>query len=238
MQPGNLSYVWQGDLHRLWATRRTGTAWCRPEQAVLLRPRSESGTECQFLPGEALRSVTEPEPRSARMSPVRAEAGQAPLDMGPDDDGRAPEQRAALERVSSPRPWSVLAVWPRRRWVAAGGLAVPLIAMYVQVVGRGGSAWALSSAVASGSMAALILASYVPQSGSARLVEVSCSPCAAVGAGAVIGSMIFWSTQPQDVGIILLALALLVFGLVQRLTGVQACRVQALADGEGGSDPE
>jgi hypothetical protein len=50
--------------------------------------------------------------------------------------------------------------------------------------------------------------------------------------------MIFWSTQPQTVGMIVLALALLMFGLLQRLTDVQTCGVQTPAGTETSPGPQ
>jgi hypothetical protein len=178
------------------------------------------------------------EARSAGRVPARSEAGRPALDLNLQPGSPVAARTGPLDQSSSARPWSALASWPLRRWVALGLLAVPLIAMYTQVDGRSGSLWSLSAGVASGLMAALILASYVPHPGSGRLLEIGCSPCAAVAAGAVIGSMIFWSSQPQDAGMIVLALALQVFGLRQRLTDVQACRVQTPADTETGPGPE
>lgn len=178
------------------------------------------------------------EARSAGWVPAQTEAGRPALDLNLQPGSPVAARTGPLDQSSSARPWSTLASWPLRRWVALGLLAVPLIAMYTQVDGRSGSLWSLSAGVASGLMAALILAGYVPRPGSGRLLDVGCSPCAAVAAGAVLGSMIFWSTQPQTVGMIVLALALLTFGLLQRLTDVQTCRVQTLAGTETSPGPQ
>ena len=235
MQSCNLSYLRQGDLYRVRPACRPGPFRCGSESAVRLRSRRQSGRWWSFPAGEDLRSVTEA--RTAGMVPAQSEAGQPALDLDRQVNEPVAARTGPLDQSSSARPWSALASLPLRRWVAMGLLAVPLIAMYTQVDGRSGSVWSLSAGVASGVMAALILASYVPRPGSGRLLGVGGSPCSVAAAGAVIGSMVFWSSQPHDAGMIVLAVALLVFGLRQRLTDVQACRVQTLAGTETGPGP-
>ena len=178
------------------------------------------------------------EARSTGGSPERTEVAGAALDLDRQPGPPLVERADVFEPSSLVGPWSALVSWPLRRRVVAGLLAVPLIALYTQADGGGGSVWSFWAGVSSGFMAALILASYVPRPGSGRLLEVGCSPCAVAAAGAVIGSMIFWSGQRQDAGMIVPAVALLMFGLLQRLSDVQMCRSPRPADTQTMAGPE
>jgi hypothetical protein len=74
-------------------------------------------------------------------------------------------------------------------------------------------------------IAALVLASYVPQPGSGRRLEVGCSPCAVMGGATIVGSLVLRSTTPVDPGIAGVAVMMLLFGLVQRLNDNASCAV-------------
>jgi hypothetical protein len=108
--------------------------------------------------------------------------------------------------------------WPRQRWLAAGLLGAPLGVGYWSISTPLTSAgWVLVTAV-SAAAAALILASYVPPPGSGRIIDMGCSPCAAVAAGAVLMSFAVRSGAGHDPGLATLSLLTLGFGLTQRLS--------------------
>ena len=134
---------------------------------------------------------------------------------------------SGLTRGSGPGValWQGLRRWPGRRWVAAAAVFLPLLAVYVPLGPSWAVWWASPAALVSAGLAALIVASYVPQPGSASLVDVGCAPCAALGIAAVFGSVVLRDTQPLDGGIAVVAVLLLVLGLVRRLTDVGACQV-------------
>ena len=119
---------------------------------------------------------------------------------------------------------SSLLRWPRRRWLAGAVLAVPLTVLYALDGPPATTWWAAPVAVLCGGLAALVLASYVPLPGSRRRVDVGCTPCSAVAAATVFGSFVLRDTDPLAVGMSLLAVLLLGFGLAQRLSGA-ACAV-------------
>jgi hypothetical protein len=105
--------------------------------------------------------------------------------------------------------------------VVSGAAVVPLAVLYVSTGPWGWSEW--STAVVTGVPAALLLASYVAVPGSGRRLDAGCSPCAAVSGVTILGSLIMRSLAPGDVGIALVAAAMVGFGLLQRLGAVTAC---------------
>jgi hypothetical protein len=115
--------------------------------------------------------------------------------------------------------------WPLRRWVAAVAVTVPLAGRYLTQGPPAGIWWSVPAALACGTLAALILASYLPLPGSGRWIDLGCSPCATVAAMTVLGSFILRDGAPSEVGMSLLAALMLVFGLVQRLSGGGVCAV-------------
>jgi hypothetical protein len=122
-----------------------------------------------------------------------------------------------------------------RRWVTAAGLTIPLMGVYGSVGPSWVVGWAVPAALLCAVAAAVVLASYVPQPGSDRWLEVGCSPCAVMGGATVVGSLLMRSTAPLDPGIAVVAFMLLVFGLVQRLRDTAACAVPVPI---GRSEPE
>lgn len=71
--------------------------------------------------------------------------------------------------------------------------------------------------------AAATLASYLPRPGAGRKLEIGCTPCAAVAALSVVGAGAVLSTAPYDVSTAVMALAVVGFGLMQRLTNPSTC---------------
>lgn len=128
--------------------------------------------------------------------------------------------------------------WPPRRWITALVLVGPLLVLYVAVGPAPSVLWALPVDVVSAALAGLIVASYVPEPRSGRLLEVGCSPCAVVAAAAIVGSLVMRDTSPGDAGIALLAVVMLGFGLAQRLAGGGTCTLPApaLSTGHGGGE--
>jgi hypothetical protein len=117
------------------------------------------------------------------------------------------------------RGWSA-----RRRLVTV--IAFPLLLVVYASFGPFWAIWwAVPVALLSAGLAAAILASYVPEPGSGRLVDVGCTPCAMVAGASVLGSLVLRDTRPLDAGIAAMALGLLVFGMAQRIGGAVSCAV-------------
>lgn len=112
-----------------------------------------------------------------------------------------------------------------RRWVTAGVLTLPLAGVYASVGPTWALWWVAPAAIVCAVVAAVVLASYVPQPGSGRRLEVGCSPCAVMGGATIVGSLLMRSTAPSDPGIAVVAVMMLGFGLVQRLKDGASCAV-------------
>ena len=102
-------------------------------------------------------------------------------------------------------------------------LAGPLTALYASVGPSLRVWWVVPASVAGAAIASVLLASYMPEPGSRRLLDAGCSPCAAVSGAAVLGSLVMRSTAPLEPGIALVAVLLVAFGLAQRLGAVGSC---------------
>lgn len=119
---------------------------------------------------------------------------------------------------------TVVQAWPRRRRVAAG-LLLPLVATWFLVVGntspvRPGLTWYAVVALAS-VLGAGVLASYVPVVG--RGLDLGCTPCATMSALTLLGATLALRSYGPDVAGPLVAVALLVFGLAQRMNQPATC---------------
>ncbi len=119
---------------------------------------------------------------------------------------------------------SVLDAWPTRRRVAAAAF-VPLVAAWFALAGRstGGnpSAGWYALSLAAATLGAAVLASYVPAEG--RKPDLGCSPCATMSALTVVGATVALRTYGADVAGPLVAIAVLLFGLAQRMNQPTAC---------------
>ena len=119
-----------------------------------------------------------------------------------------------------------LRAWPLRRWLAFP-VAVALLGVgYLTAVGVPVAAlpvaW-LALALTAAGLGAAVLVSYLPSSGWRPVL--GCSPCAAVAALTVLGSLVAVATYgPTFVGPALGA-ALTLFGFAQRLGGGDRCAV-------------
>lgn len=119
----------------------------------------------------------------------------------------------------------------RRRTVAVVLLTPALAAVFLAVAGVGllavSGLWLLLVAVAAG-LGAGVLATYVPHRG--LRPEVGCSPCAAVSVmTVVVAAMVLHSYGPALTGPVL-AIALTLFGLTQRLGQVDSCATSGPAE--------
>lgn len=117
--------------------------------------------------------------------------------------------------------------WGRRRLVVAGALAPGVLAVLVQAGGGWTPAvtpvW-LGLVAAVSVVGALTLASYVPARGESWRDTLGCSPCAVVSGGTVLAAGFLVSQAPHQVGMVLPALAVVLFGLVQRTSSTRdAC---------------
>ena len=125
--------------------------------------------------------------------------------------------------------------WPARRRVAAAVTAPVLLWLLVAVApvapatGRGAGWWAL--VVATAVAGAGTLASYVPVSG--RRPDLGCSPCAMVSAATVLGAVLVVRGSAGDPAAPVLALAVALFGLGQRLAQPPVCPTDARTDHDG-----
>lgn len=119
---------------------------------------------------------------------------------------------------------SLLDAWPPRRRVAVAILLPVLATWFVAVGGSTGgdpsAGWYALTVLAS-VLAAAVLATYVPVAG--RTPDLGCTPCAAVSAFTVVGATLLLRSYGPDVTGPLLATAVLLFGLVQRLNQPSTC---------------
>ncbi|MBD7981525.1 MULTISPECIES: hypothetical protein [Oerskovia] len=118
-------------------------------------------------------------------------------------------------------------VWGRRRLVVGAALAPGLLWLLVQA-GGGWTPAAMPGWVALLAVVAVVggltLASYVPARGESWRDTLGCSPCAAVSGGTVLAAAFLVGQAPHQVGMALPALAVVLFGLVQRTSSTRdAC---------------
>jgi len=116
--------------------------------------------------------------------------------------------------------------WPLRRLVAVAVLSPLLFVLLISVAGGWAPGAPLGWTVLVALMAlagAATLATYLPRPGAGRKLEIGCTPCAAVAALSVLGAGAVLSTAPYDVSTAVMALAVVGFGLTQRLTNPSTC---------------
>ncbi len=126
---------------------------------------------------------------------------------------------------------SSLRQWPRRRWVAAA-LTTPVLAGLLLATGRGSAWWGWPSVLLVAVPAALVLASYLPVPGSGRLLEIGCSPCAVVAAGAVAVAILARVGAPNNPASAVIATLVLLAAVRQRLADSVACAAPRLPASE------
>ena len=118
---------------------------------------------------------------------------------------------------------TVVARWPPRRRVAFVAL-LPVVASWFVLAGRGAATpsagWLVVSLGASG-LGAAVLASYVPRVG--RRPDLGCTPCSTLAALSLVGATIALTTYRGEVVGPLVATAVLLFGLTQRVGQTASC---------------
>lgn len=118
------------------------------------------------------------------------------------------------------------AMWGRRRLVAAAVLAPVLFGLLVQSGGgwtpQPSPAWLALVAVAA-VIGSLTLASYVPTRGTSWRDSLGCSPCAVVSGGTTIAAAFLLGAGPHLISTALPAVAVVLFGLVQRTGSTTTC---------------
>lgn len=119
-------------------------------------------------------------------------------------------------------------IWPARRWLAAM-IAFPVMLTLFGLVDLAGSSrdgtswWMWPWLILTGVLAAITLASYLAPPGARKLIEVGCSPCAAMAATAVAAAVIAHASAPASPFMAIVALALTAFAVRQRLADARTC---------------
>ncbi|HEX6247931.1 MAG TPA: hypothetical protein VFZ64_08685 [Nocardioidaceae bacterium] len=126
---------------------------------------------------------------------------------------------------------SVLAAWPMRRRVALAVL-LPAVAAWFVGLGRGGQvppsvAW-YGVALLASVLGAAVLASYVPVVG--RGLDLGCTPCATMSFLTLVGGSMAIRNYGADISGPLVAAALLLFGLTQRMSQPATCAAPVRGD--------
>jgi hypothetical protein len=119
---------------------------------------------------------------------------------------------------------SLLDAWPNRRRVAAA-ILLPAVTAWFMVIGGSTGAplpagWYALATVA-GALGAGVLATYVPVTGFRPVL--GCTPCATVSALTVVAASVVLRNYGADVAGPLVANAVLLFGLAQRLREPATC---------------
>lgn len=119
---------------------------------------------------------------------------------------------------------SLVDAWPTRRRVAAV-LLLPVVALWFVVVGTSAAGspsagWYALVAVAA-TLGAAVLATYVPVAG--RRLDLGCTPCAAMSAFTVVAATLVLRSYGAETTGPLLASAVLLFGLTQRMSQPASC---------------
>ncbi len=129
-------------------------------------------------------------------------------------------------RPVPPRRLVVAGRWPRRR-LLAGLVAAPVVGAALIAVGGGlpgPVGWTVLVGVAA-VIGAATLASYVPMRGAGRRLDIGCTPCAVVAALTLVGAAGVLGGSAHDVASAGLAVGIVAFGLLQRMTDPETCPV-------------
>ncbi len=123
---------------------------------------------------------------------------------------------------------SLVAAWPARRRVALL-LLLPVVAAWFVSLGRASvtppSPWWYVVTLVAAVLGAAVLATYVPVVG--RRPDLGCSPCATMSALTLVGATVALRNYGADVAGPLVAGALLLFGLTQRMSQPATCATAA-----------
>jgi len=120
-----------------------------------------------------------------------------------------------------------LSGWPRRRWLIAAALALPLTMLFAAGTAGVTHWWQAPFAVADAVLAAAVLASYAPDPVAGRRLDVGCEPCARVAALTVLAAVAARAADPASVALALFSVLALGFGLLQRLSDSPTCAVSS-----------
>jgi len=129
-------------------------------------------------------------------------------------------------RPIPPRRLVVAGRWPRRR-ILVGVAVSPVVGAGLAAVGGGlpgPTGWTALVAVAA-LIGAATLASYVPMPGTGRRLDIGCTPCAVVAALTLVGAAGILGGSPHATSAAALAVGLVAFGLLQRMTDPETCPV-------------
>jgi len=127
----------------------------------------------------------------------------------------------------------LLDAWPARRRVVALVL-FPVVATWLLVAGRASEAvpssglWYAVVLVAA-LLGAAVLASYLPVSG--RGLDMGCTPCATLSALTLVGATTAMYKYGADIAGPLVASAVLLFGLTQRMSQPATCEAAPVREG-------
>lgn len=119
----------------------------------------------------------------------------------------------------------LLDAWPARRRLAALAL-FPVVGTWLLVVGRSSGAVPSSAlwyavVLVAALLGAAVLASYLPVAG--RGLDLGCTPCATFSALTVVGATTAMYKYGADLAGPLVASAVLLFGLTQRMNQPATC---------------
>jgi hypothetical protein len=136
----------------------------------------------------------------------------------------APGAGVSVPPTPSRGPIASLLGWSRRRWALAAVAFAVLVVLFGPLVAPAGQPrWAWPAAVLLALPGALIVASYLPEPGTGRRLDIGCTPCAVVAVGAVVMALLLRSGAPADLGRTALCVLMLGIGLHQRLLDPARC---------------
>jgi hypothetical protein len=122
--------------------------------------------------------------------------------------------------------------WPRRRWLLAAAVFPGLVILFA-AAGTGSLAaspaswWTWPWLVVNSALASVTVASYLALPGARKVIDVGCSPCAAVAGLALVAALMAHSSAPASPDMAVAASALTAFALRQRLTDANSCAAPA-----------
>lgn len=126
-------------------------------------------------------------------------------------------------RIGPPRASSWRGAFDRRRGLVAVSVVPIAVLLFADAPANGSvdelGEWVLVGLL--GVLSALVWATFVPRRGGGR--AMAASPCAALTALYPLLAVMALGGQPMSVGMGVLATALLVWGLAQRVRGAGAC---------------
>lgn len=131
--------------------------------------------------------------------------------------------------------------WPRRRWLAAAVAFVVLAFVFAVAGGHGlpgawAPWWTWPWLAVTSALGSLVLASYLAVPGTGKMIDIGCSPCAAVAGLALGGALMAHASAPASPFLAGVATLLTVFAVRQRLTDASACPAPGSPDRAGAAE--